>query len=126
MVSMEIKKLEKYLIKKEKNKTDMVSSLKKVNNKIIKDKFEKYGVNSIEELSKSIVEEFKLILSVAKDDIFTQMFFQRLVTNENSMIFSAYEQDVECFTVFAYDNGKNYTYYIPDEIRKIIKDELEF
>ena len=36
------------------------------------------------------------------------MFFERLVSNENSMIFSAYEQDVEEFTVFAYENGEHY------------------
>ena len=121
---MEIKKIEKYLIKKD--KTDMLSSLKKVNTKFIDEKMEWYSVNSIEELSEKIVEEFKEILSSTKDDIFTQMFFQRLVNNENSMIFSAYEQDVECFNVFAYDEGKHYSYYIPDEIRKIIKEELGF
>lgn len=85
-----------------------------------------YDVNSIEELAKYIIEEFKAILSSTKDDIFTQMFFQRLVNNENSMIFSAYEQDVECFNVFAYDDGECYSYYIPDEIREIIKEELGF
>lgn len=84
---MEIKKLEKYLIKKE--KTDIVSSLKKVNKKIVDEKMKEYDVNSIEELAKKITEEFKKILSSTKDDIFTQMFFQRLVNNENSMIFSA-------------------------------------
>lgn len=122
--NMEIKKLEKYLIKKE--NTDMLSSLKKVNKKIIDEKMEEYGVNSIEELSKYIIEEFKEILDSTKDDIFTQMFFQRLVNNENSMIFSAYEQDVEYFNVFVYDNGEHYSYYIPDELRTIIKEELGF
>ncbi len=121
---MEIKKLEKYLIKKE--KTDMLSSLKKVNQKIVKEKMEKYGVNSIEELAKEIIEKFKEILGLSKDDIFTQMFFKRLVSNENSMIFSAYEQDVECFYVFTYNSGEYYSYYIPDEIREIIKEELGF
>ena len=121
---MEIKKLEKYLIRKE--NTDMLSSLKKVNKKIIDEKMEEYDVNSFEELAKYIIEEFKEILSSTKDDIFTQMFFQRLVNNENSMIFSAYEQDVECFNVFVYDRGNYYSYYIPDELRKIIKEELGF
>lgn len=121
---MEIKKLEKYLIKK--GKTDMISSLKKVNKKIVDENMEEYDVNSIEELAKKIIEEFKEILSSTKDDIFTQMFFQRLVINENSMIFSAYEQDVECFNVFTYDSGEYYSYYIPDEIREIIKKELGF
>ncbi|MBR1884001.1 MAG: hypothetical protein IJ809_03535 [Clostridia bacterium] len=83
-------------------------------------------MNSIEELAKDIIEEFKEILGSTKDDIFTQMFFQRLVNNENSMMFSAYEQDVECFNVFVYDNGNNYSYYIPDEIKEIIKEEFGF
>lgn len=61
---------------------------------------------------------------MAKDDMFTQMFFNKLVNNENSMIFSAYESDVEDFIVFVYDKGPYYTYYIPDEIRKIIKQKL--
>ena len=124
MVIWKLKKLEKYLIKKE--KTDMLSSLKKVNKKIIDEKMEEYDVDSIEELAKYIIEEFKEILSSTKDDIFTQIFFQRLVNNENSMVFSAYEQDVECFNVFAYENGKHYSYYIPDEIKEIIKEELGF
>ena len=122
-VNMEIKKLEKYLIKK--YKTDMISSLKKVDMKIVNEKIEEYDVNSIEELAEIIIEEFKEILRLSKDDIFTQMFFERLVHNENSSIFSAYEQDVEHFTVFAYDSGEHYSYYIPDEIRKIIRDELD-
>lgn len=50
------------------------------------------------------------------------MFFNRLVNNENSFIFSAYEEDIESLLVFAYDNGK---YYIADEIRNIIKDKLK-
>jgi len=121
---MEIKKLEKYLIRKE--NTDMLSLLKKVNPKIIDEKMEEYDVNSIEELAKYIIEEFKEMLSFAKGDIFTQIFFQTLVNNENSMIFSADEQDVEYFNVFVYDNGKHYSYCIPDELRKIIKEELGF
>lgn len=56
---------------------------------------------------------------MTKDDIFTQMFFSKLVNNENSMIFSAYESDVEDFFVFAYDKGPYYTYYISDEIKKL-------
>ena len=104
----------------------MLSSLEKVNKKIIDEKLEEYDVNSIEELSKYIIEELNDILSPSKDDIFTQMFFQRLVNNENSVMFSAYEQDVEFFNAFAYDAGNHYSYYIPDEIRKIIKEELEF
>lgn len=120
---METKKLEKYLIKKD-NNTNMLSSLEKVDKKIINKKLKEYDVKTIKELSKYIIEEFKETLEVTKGDIFTQMFFSKLVNNENSMIFSAYESDVEDFFVFAYDKGSYYTYYIPDEIRKIIKQKL--
>lgn len=121
---METKKLEKYLIKKD-NKTDMLSSLEKVDKKIIDKKLNEYDVKTIKELAKYIVEEFKETLEMTKDDIFTQMVFNKLVNNENSMIFSAYESDVEDFFVFVYDKGPYYTYYIPDEIRKIIKQKLK-
>ena len=121
---METKKLEKYLIKKD-NKTDMLSSLEKVDKKIIDKKLKEYDIKTIKELAKYIIEEFKETLEMTKDDMFTQMFFNKLVNNENSMIFSAYESDVEDFFVFVYDKGSYYTYYIPDEIRKTIKQKLK-
>jgi len=120
---METKKLEKYLIKKD-NKTDMLSSLEKVDKKIIDKKLKEYDTKTLKELSKYIIEEFKETLEMTRDDMFTQMFFSRLVNNENSMIFSAYESDVEDFFVFVYDKVSYYTYYIPDEIRKIIKQKI--
>lgn len=61
---------------------------------------------------------------MTKDDMLTQMFFSKLVNNENSMIFSAYESDVEDLFVFVYDKGSYYTYYISDEITKIINQKL--
>lgn len=121
---METKKSEKYLIKKD-NKTDMLSSLKKVDKKIIYKKLKEYDIKTIKELAKYIIEEFKETVEMTKDDMFTQMFFNKLVNNENSMIFSAYESDVEDFFVFVYDKVSYYTYYIPDEIRKIIKQKLK-
>lgn len=120
---METKKLEKYLIKKD-SKTDVLSSLEKVDKKIINNKLKEYDIKTLKELSEFIIEDFKETLEMTKDDMFTQMFFNKLVNNENSMIFSAYESDVEDFIVFVYDKGPYYTYYIPDEIRKIIKQKL--
>lgn len=120
---METKKLEKYLIKKD-SKTDVLSSLEKVDKEIINNKLKDYDIKTLKELSEFIIEDFKETLEMAKDDMFTQMFFNKLVNNENSMIFSAYESDVEDFIVFVYDKGPYYTYYIPDEIRKIIKQKL--
>lgn len=120
---METKKLEKYLIKKD-SKTDVLSSLEKVDKEIINNKLKEYDIKTLKELSEFIIEDFKEILEMSKDDMFTQMFFNKLVNNENSMIFSAYESDIEDFIVFVYDKGPYYTYYIPDEIRKIIKQKL--
>ena len=121
---METKKLEKYLIKKD-NKTDMLSSLKKMDKKIINQALKENDLKTIESLSRYTISEFKDLLKQTKTDIFTQMFFQRLVDNENSFIFSASESDVESSFDFAYNKGSYYTYYIPDEIRKIIKQELK-
>ena len=102
----------------------MLSSLEKVDKKIIDKKLKEYNIKTIKELEKYIIEEFKETLEMIKDDMFTQIFFSKLVNNENSMIFSAYESDVEDFFVFVYDNGSYYTYYISDEIRKTIKQKL--
>ena len=121
--NIETKRLEKYLIKKD-DKTDMLSSLEKVDKKIIDKKLKEYDIKTIKELAKYIIEEFKETLEMTKDDMFTQMFFSKLVNNENSMIFSAYESDVEDLFVFVYDKGSYYTYYISDEIRKIINQKL--
>ena len=94
----------------------MLSSLEKIDEKIINNKLKEYDIKTIKELAKYIIEEFKETLGKTKDDMFTQMFFSKLVNNENSMIFSAYESDVEGFFVFVYDKGSYYTYYISDEI----------
>ncbi len=32
--------------------------------------------------------------------------------------------NMECFNVFTYGSGEHYSYYIPDEIRESIKEEL--
>lgn len=49
---------------------------------------------------------------------------KKLLNNENSMFLSAYQDDIEELWVFVYENGNNYSYYIPTEIKKIIKKEL--
>lgn len=116
-------KYEKYVI--EKGKTDLKSSLKKVNEKLINKYLKENGLDDIEEMMEDIIGKFEITLSMCKDDYFTKLFFQRLVENENSPIFSAYESDVESFIVFVCENNGFYSYYIPDEIRKIIKKELK-
>lgn len=40
------------------------------------------------------------------------------------MFLSAYQDDIEGLWVFVYKNGDYYSYYIPTEIKRIIKKEL--
>ena len=116
-------KYEKYLIKKE--KLDLLSSLKLLDKKIINEKLKEYGLKNINELKDYIIEEFETCLDMSKDDKFTQMYFIRLLEHENSEWMSAYEQDIEDLLVFVYDNGEHYSYYIPTEIKTIIKNMLK-
>lgn len=62
---------------------------------------------------------------MSKDDKFTQIYFLRLLEHENSELMSAYEQDIEDLFIFIYDNGNHYSYYIPTEIKTIIKNMLK-
>lgn len=113
---------EKYLIKK--GNLDLLSSLKALDKKIVNKKMKEYDLKNIEELKEQIIEDFEFCLSMSKDDMFTKMYFQRLINNENSMFMSAYENDIEGLWVFIYENNDHYSYYIPNEIKKIIKKEL--
>lgn len=54
----------------------------------------------------------------------SKMYFPRLIDNENSMFMSAYKNDIEGLWVFVYENNGHYSYYIPSEIKRIIKKEL--
>jgi hypothetical protein len=111
-------KYEKYLIKK--GKEDLLTSLKSLDKKIIDEKLKEYDLKTIEELKDYIIEDFEEILDESSDDIFTQMYFQRLIENEKSMFLSAYEDDIESLIVFVYENGNHYSYYIPTEIKEVI------
>ena len=85
--------LERYIIKK--GKTDLLSSLKALNKKLLKEKLEKKALDDIYELKEYIIDDFEMILDMSKDDIFTRMYFERLLENENSIFLSAYQSDIE-------------------------------
>ena len=72
-----------------------------------------------------IIDDFEIILDISKDDIFTRMYFERLLENEDSVFLSAYQSDIESLMVFVYENGDHYSYYVPSEIKKIIKKLLK-
>ena len=109
---------EKYLVKK--NKTDLLSSLKSLDENLLKQKMKEFEVENIKKLQEYIIETFKSCLEMSIDDPFTTIYFEKLIKHENSEWMSAYEQDIESLFVFVYDNGKNYSYYIPDELKEII------
>lgn len=113
---------EKYLIKK--GKLDLLSSLKALDKKLLNEKIEEFGANDIYELRDYIIDSFEDCLDMSKDDLFTRTYFERLIDHENSELMSAYQQDIESFFVFIYDNGDHYSYYIPTEVRKIINKLL--
>ena len=117
-------KHEKYIIIKDDN-TDMVSSLKKIDKNIIKEAMKEHDANDIEELAEEIISMFEITLQVSKDDIFTQLFFTNLLNNENSEVLAPYGSDIEDFFVFLYEKDNYLSYYIPDEIKEIIKKELD-
>ena len=52
----------------------MLSSLEKVDKKIIDEKLKEYDVKTIKKLAKYIIEEFKETLEKTKYDMFTQIF----------------------------------------------------
>ena len=116
-------KYEKYLIKK--NKMDLLSSLELLDKKIINEKLKEYELKTINELKEYIIYDFKMCLDMSKDDKFTRMYFMRLLDHENSEWMSAYQQDIESLVVFVYKNGDHYSYYIPTEIKEIIKNMLK-
>lgn len=114
---------EKYSIKK--GKLDLLSSLKLLDKNIINEKLRNYGLKNINELKDYIIERFETCLDMSKDDKFTQMYFMKLLKYENSEFMSAYEQDIDGLLVFVYFNGNYYSYYIPTEIKVIIKNMLK-
>ena len=115
-------KYEKYLVKK--NKIDLMSSLKALDEKLLTKKIKEFGVNNIKELKEYIIDNFEYCLDMSKDDMFTKNYFQRLIDNENSEWMSAYQEDIEGLLVFVYENGNHYSYYIPTEIKEIINKLL--
>lgn len=116
-------KYEKYLIKKD--KVDLLSSLKSLNKEIVNKKMKEYDLDNIEELEQYIIETFTFCLNMSKNDMFTKLYFQKLLHNENSAFMSAYQDDIEALWVFVYENDSYYSYYVPTEIKKIIRNKLK-
>ncbi len=113
---------ERYLVKK--GKTDLLSSLNSLDKDLLNGKLKEFDCKDVNELKDYIIDNFTNLLDSCKDDIFTIMYFDKLLCNENKVFVPAYQEDVENLMVFVYDKGSNYSYYIPTEIKKIIKKLL--
>lgn len=113
---------DKYIIKK--GKTDLRSSLEALDKKLLHKKMKEFGVDSLKEMCEYIIDFFEVCLDMSKDDYFTRMYFKKIIDNENTMFMSAYQEDIESLWVFVYENKDHLSYYIADEIKKIIKKKL--
>ena len=113
---------EKYIIKKDKE--DLLSSLKALDKKLLKQKIEQAGVDNVKALKEYILDGFEMALDFSKDDTFTRVYFTKLRKFENSKYMIAYNQDIESLFVFVYKNEDHYSYYISNEIKKIINKLL--
>ena len=113
----------KYLIKKE--KTDLLSSLKQVNKKIIKEELESKDLDNIRELKKYIIDDFEFCLEMSKDDKNTIAYFFNILKNENTNQMAIYDEDIESLWAFVYKNKDGYSYFIADEIKNIINEKLD-
>ncbi len=115
-------KFKKYLVTK--GNIDLLSSLKALDEELLKEKLEEFGVDNINELKDEILDDFDFWLDIYKDDKPTKMYFKRLLNQENSEWVAPYEEEMESLVIFIYDNGNHYSYYIPTEIKQIIKKLL--
>lgn len=115
---------DKYIISK--GNTDLISSLKAMNDDIVKEEMEFNCVDTLEELKNEIIDGFKDCLVSSKSDIFTQMFFKRILEFEDTSEIVPLKDDIEALWAFVYKKGKVLSYYIPDEIKQIIKKEFNW
>ena len=110
-----------YSVKK--GKTDLTSSLMALDKDLLQEKLTEFSVQNIKELKDNILNNFDETLDIAKDNQFSKKYFKNLLEHENTDFISASRQDIENLTVFIYKNGGYYSYYIPDEIKELLKKE---
>lgn len=115
---------DKYIIRK--GKTDLISSLNAMNKDILKEEMEFNDVETLDELKNAIIDKFRDCLVFSKSDIFTQLFFKRILEFEDTNEIVPLKEDIRALWAFVYKKEKNFSYYIPDEIKEIIKKEFKW
>ncbi len=110
----------KYIIEKDEN-TDMLSSLKKLDKDFLEEIMDDYGCDTVKELADYLIEMTKDQIRLSAKDPLSAAFFNVLIEKEDTKEVAAYDTDIEDFLVFLYLKDDYINYYIPDEIKKLIK-----
>lgn len=112
-----------YLIKTDLTSLTLVEALNLLDDKI-------YEYNDVlegkdnKENAEYILKNFNELLTMTKDDIFTQIYFNKLLTDENKAVAEKMPSDIEDFIIFIYEQDDEIRYFIPKEIKDIIKKEI--
>jgi hypothetical protein len=107
-----------------KDREDLLSSLKGINKKIINKKLMELDLENLQELKKYILEHLKDSIKNIKDRWLLNIHFETLLTNENKTL-SVDPSDVENFIVFLYEEDGEIKYYMPTEVKDIIKRSIK-
>ena len=120
-------KMKDYLVHEKKE--DLLSSLKELDSKIVQERLEYDGLETLEELRDAIIDDFEDCLNFSKSDPATKRYFKAITFLENSCnsegLKYVYNDDIEALWLFVYKEDNKIGYYIPKEIRKIIKKILK-
>jgi hypothetical protein len=111
-----------YLVTKDRE--DLLSSLKGINKKVINKKLMELDLENLQELKKYILEHLKDSIKNIKDRWLLNIHFETLLTNENKTL-SVDPSDVENFIVFLYEEDGEIKYYMPTEVKDIIKRSIK-
>ncbi len=111
-----------YLVTKDRE--DLLSSLKGINKKVINKKLMELDLENLQELKKYILEHLKDSIKNIKDRCLLNIHFETLLTNENKTL-SVDPSDVENFIVFLYEEDGEIKYYMPTEVKDIIKRSIK-
>ena len=111
-----------YLVTKDRE--DLLSSLKGVNRIIINKKLRELDLENLQELKKYILEHLKDSIKNIKNRWLLNVHFETLLTNENKNL-SLDPSDIENFIVFLYEEDGEIKYYMPTEVKDIIKRSIK-
>lgn len=115
-------KVDDYFVHKKEE--DLLSSLKELKKEIIDEKLRENDLENIQELKKYILENLNNSIKNIKNRWLLNIHFEVLLENENKIL-SVDPSDITNFIVFLYEEDNKIKYYIPSEIKEIIKRSIK-